>query len=159
MNNQGKTLILGIGNTLLSDEGIGIHVLNHLQQNTTLNGNVEYMDGGTLSFTLADPIQQCDQLIVVDASELGQQPGFVQVFENADMDHFVTSGNKKSVHEVGLADVMSISLLSDSLPEKRALVGIQPQTIDWGDDPTPPVQQAIPEACKQIEALVERWQL
>ena len=158
MNNQGKTLILGIGNTLLSDEGIGIHVLNHLQQNTTLNGNVEYMDGGTLSFTLADPIQQCDQLIVVDASELGQQPGFVQVFENADMDHFVTSGNKKSVHEVGLADVMSISLLSDSLPAKRALVGIQPQTIDWGDDPTPAVQQAIPEACKQIEALVERWQ-
>ena len=158
MNNQGKTLILGIGNTLLSDEGIGIHVLNHLQQKTTLNGNVEYMDGGTLSFTLADPIQQCDQLIVVDASELGQQPGFVQVFENADMDHFVTSGNKKSVHEVGLADVMSISLLSDSLPAKRALVGIQPQTIDWGDDPTPAVQQAIPEACKQIEALVERWQ-
>ena len=158
MQNKGKTLILGIGNTLLSDEGIGIHVLHALQQENQLEGDIEYLDGGTLSFTLADPIQECDHLIVVDASEIKQPPGGVDVFENDQMDHFITSGNKKSVHEVGLADVMSITLLSGHLPEKRALVGIQPEVLDWGNEPTPAVREAIPVACQRIKELVQKWQ-
>jgi len=158
MQDKGKTLILGIGNTLLSDEGIGIHVLHALQEQEQLEGDIEYLDGGTLSFTLADPIQDCDQLIVVDASEIKQEPGGVDVYENEQMDHFITSGNKKSVHEVGLADVMSISLLSGNLPEKRALVGIQPELLDWGNEPTPAVKQAIPVACERIKELLLRWQ-
>jgi len=153
---KSTTLVLGIGNTLLSDEGVGVHVIHHLQSQH-LGDEVTLMDGGTLSFTLADPIQSCDQLIVVDASELQQQAGAVQTFENDAMDHFITTGNKKSVHEVGLVDVMSIAALSGELPARRALVGIQPQTIDWGDNPTGPVQQAIPEACRQIQQLIQRW--
>lgn len=158
LKHKAKTLVLGIGNTLLSDEGIGIHVLHALQEDKQLNGDIEYVDGGTLSFTLAEPIQDCDQLIVVDASEIKQPPGGVQVYENEAMDHFVTTGNKKSVHEVGLADVLSITLLSGNLPKKRALVGIQPETLDWGEYPTPAVKQAIPVACQHIKELIEKWQ-
>ena len=158
MHIKGKTLILGIGNTLLSDEGIGIHVLRELQKQDQIDGDIEYLDGGTLSFTLADPIQACDQLVVVDASEIKKAPGGVAVYENEAMDHFITSGNKKSVHEVGLADVMSITLLSGNLPNKRALVGIQPELLDWGNDPTPPVQAAIPVACERIKELIQKWQ-
>ena len=152
-----KTLILGIGNTLLSDEGIGIHVLNALQKAPPQPAGITYMDGGTLSFTLADAIEDCDQLVVVDASELKASAGTVKVFTNEAMDSFVTSGNKKSVHEVGLADVLSIALLNDSLPKKRALVGIQPQKLDWGEQPTPAVETAIPTACLAVKDLLETW--
>jgi len=156
--NNKKTLVLGIGNTLLSDEGIGIHVLRELQNNSQSQDDIEYMDGGTLSFTLASPIENCNQFIVIDASEIKSNPGAVKVFENDEMDTFITSGNKKSVHEVGLVDVMSIALLAGNLPSKRALVGIQPDSLDWGPEPTHAVQQAIPEACQQIRDLLQRWQ-
>ncbi len=73
------------------------------------------------------------------------------------MDEYITSGNKRSVHEVSLGDVMSITLLSGNLPQKRALVGIQPQDIDWGENPTDAVSAAIPEAISEIESLLQRW--
>lgn len=156
--NQGNTLILGIGNTLLSDEGIGVHVLHDLQKHDSpAFASVETLDGGTLSFTLAGPIENAERLIVIDATELKSTPGTVRVFENQDMDTYITSGNKKSVHEVSLADVMSISLLSGNLPQKRALVGIQPAYLDWGDRPTEAVSAAIPLAISHIESLLERW--
>lgn len=152
------TLVLGIGNTLLTDEGIGVYVLNALDQSEheSVQQAVK-LDGGTLSFTLAGPIENCKQFIVIDAAELKARPGTVQVFENHDMDNYITSGNKRSVHEVSLADVLSIALLSGNLPEKRALVGIQPENIDWGDQPTDQVSAAIPVAVSEIESLLQRW--
>lgn len=153
-----KTLVLGIGNTLLSDEGIGIHVLRELQQNHQITGDIDYLDGGTLSFTLASPIENCHQFIVIDASEIKSDPGAVKVFENEEMDAFITSGNKKSVHEVGLVDVMSIAMLTGNLPPQRALIGIQPDSLDWGNQPTETVKQAIPIACQQVTQLLRKWQ-
>ena len=155
--NSPKTLILGIGNTLLSDEGIGIHVLNELRKRNHFDSDVEYLDGGTLSFTLASPIESASQFIVIDASEIQQPPGSVAIYENEEMDHFITSGNKKSVHEVGLVDVMSIAMLTGNLPAKRALIGIQPELIDWGHHPTEVVSRAIPKACQYITDLMQRW--
>lgn len=153
-----KTLVLGIGNTLLTDEGIGVHVLQALQEsNLAQLQHANIMDGGTLSFTLAGPIEHCEQLIVVDAAELKSAPGTVRLFENQAMDNYITTGNKRSVHEVSLADVMSITLLSGNLPKKRALVGIQPEDVDWGDKPTDAVSAAIPVAVSEIEQLLERW--
>ncbi|MGD2119657.1 MAG: HyaD/HybD family hydrogenase maturation endopeptidase [Chromatiales bacterium] len=156
-HDEKRTLVLGIGNTLLSDEGIGVHVLEALRASKTGADGVEYMDGGTLSFTLAEPIESCQQFIVIDAAELKSSPGTVRVFEADEMDRYITSGNKRSVHEVSLADVMSIALLSGNLPQKRALVGIQPDNLDWGEKPTEPVSAAIPAAIAEIESLIERW--
>jgi hydrogenase maturation protease len=153
-----QTLVLGIGNTLLTDEGIGVHVVHSLQKESSPQTNTTYLDGGTLSFTLAEPIESCQQLIVVDASELKSSPGTVRVFENEDMDRFISTGNQKSVHEVGLVDVMSIAMLAGRLPQRRALVGIQPDSLGWGAEPTEPVKQAIPEACNQVKNLLQRWQ-
>ncbi len=156
--NKNKTLVLGIGNTLLSDEGVGVHVINQLILENAFSPDVFYMDGGTLSFTLAQSIESCDQLIVVDASEIKSTPGAVRVFENEAMDFFISNGNKKSVHEVGLVDVMSIAMLAGRLPSRRALVGIQPDSLDWGECPTKVVQQAIPQACEEVNRIIQRWQ-
>ncbi|MDZ7750993.1 MAG: HyaD/HybD family hydrogenase maturation endopeptidase [Gammaproteobacteria bacterium] len=151
------TLILGIGNTLLTDEGVGIHVLKALENQGRLPADVTFMDGGTLSFTLAGPIEDCARLIAVDAAELKQPPGSIRVFEGADMDTHVAAGGKRSVHEVSLADVLGMAALAGRLPPQRALVGIQPKYMDWGDGPTPEVEAVIPDACRAIGDIIARW--
>jgi hydrogenase maturation protease len=151
-----RILVLGIGNTLLSDEGVGVHVIDRLSRDA-LPERVTCLDGGTLSFTLAGPIEDCDQLIVVDAAELSSQPGTVHVFEGEAMDDYVAKGGKRSVHEVGLADLLSIAALAGHLPARRALVGIQPELLDWGNDCTPTVAAAIPQACERVHTLISRW--
>lgn len=152
-----KTIILGVGNTLLSDEGVGIHVLDALSKTELPREGIDLIDGGTLSFTLAVAIEEADSLIVVDAAQLKSPPGTLRLFKGEEMDRFLLGQRKSSVHEVGLTDLMAIARLTERWPEKRALVAIQPEKLDWGDAPTPQVQSAIPEACRQIEALLEEW--
>jgi len=151
-----KTLVLGIGNTLLTDEGVGVHVLDRLGA-TDLPEDVELLDGGTLSFTLAGPIEEADALVVVDAANLKSTAGSLQVFEGQDMDAFLMGNRKSSVHEVGLTDLRAIAILAGHWPERRALVAIQPEAVDWGEDPTPAVAAAIPPAVDAVLGLIRRW--
>ena len=152
-------LVLGIGNTLLSDEGVGVHVVHAmLNSPNRRRENVEYMDGGTLSFTLAVPIQSAEALIVIDAAQLNARPGTCRVFAGEDMDRFLISNRKSSVHEVGLTDLRAIAVLAGHWPERRALIGIQPKKLDWGEYPTDEVSAAIPAACKEVNALIDGWQ-
>jgi len=157
MTGERRLLVLGIGNTLLADEGAGVHALRRLQAAADGRGGVEYLDGGTLSFTLAGPIEASDAVLVIDAAELGAQPGTVQVFEGEDMDAFIGAGGKKSVHEVGLHDLMAIAALAGRLPERRALIGIQPQDLGWGDAPSARVAEGIGRVCAQAQEIIERW--
>jgi hydrogenase maturation protease len=152
-----SVLVLGLGNTLLSDEGVGVHTVRHLETLPNTPETVRFLDGGTLSFTLAGPIEEADQLIVVDAAELGAPPGTLRCFEGADMDAFLGSNRKRSVHEVSLLDLMAVSHLTGRLPSRRALLGIQPASTDWGEQPTAPVAAVIPAAAEQIRDLIERW--
>ena len=150
-------LVLGIGNTLLSDEGVGVHAVEALRRRRADLPGVEFIDGGTMSFLLAAAIEDCDGLIVVDAGELKAEPGCVSVFEQSAMADFLGSNTKRSVHEVGLIDLMAVAALAGRLPEHRALVCIQPQFVDWGELPSEPVARAVPLACEQVLALIERW--
>ena len=152
-----KTVVLGIGNTLLGDEGAGVHALRALEARSADLPDVEYLDGGTLSFTLAASIEEADQLIVFDAAQLNAAPGTVQLFEDDAMDRFLGSRRKASVHEVGLIDLMAMARLAGRFPGRRALIGIQPQYLDWADAPTPAVAAAIPQACDLALEVFDRW--
>lgn len=158
MGDRSKTLILGIGNTLLRDEGAGVHAVRMLAGQLAERDDIELLDGGTLSFTLAGAIEEAQQLIVIDAAQLGEAPGTTRVFEGERMDAFVGGSRKRSVHEVSLVDLLMIARLADHLPQRRALIGIQPHEIGWGEQPSAPVAAAIPQACAQVVSLVEAWQ-
>jgi len=153
-------LVLGLGNILLSDEGAGVYVVQRLQgHGDAMAGlGLRPLDGGTLSFTLAGPIQEADGLIVVDTAALEAEAGAVRVFEGDAMDHFVATGKKSSVHEVGLVDLLAVARLEERLPPHRALVGIQPQWIDWGEELSPAVSAALGRACEAVEEVARRWQ-
>jgi hydrogenase maturation protease len=150
------TLVLGIGNNLLTDEGIGIHVIRYLETHHADQTGLTYLDGGTLSFTLAEPIATHDTLIVVDAARFGEPPGTVRCLEGAAMDRYLT-GNRQSVHEVGLTDLLDMARLSNTFPSLRALVGIEPASLDWGEAPSPAVAPAITTAAGLVLAIARRW--
>jgi len=152
-----ETLILGIGNTLLTDEGAGIHALNHLQSLYPDSPNLNFIDGGTLSFTLAVWIEDCTNLIVFDAAELNQPAGTVKAFIGTEFDDFLGAA-KRSAHEVGLLDLMDIARLTGHFPENRALIGIQPDVMTWGMKPTAAVQNALDEAINEAVKLINQWQ-
>lgn len=152
-----KTLVLGIGNTLLKDEGVGIQVIRALLQSAPPTESVDYLDGGTLSFTLAGPIAEAAQLIVVDAAQMQAPPGTVRMLVGEEMDAFVSGNRKASVHEVGLTDLMAIAKLTGRWPRRRALLAIQPKEMDWGESLSPEVAAAVPEACRLVREQLERW--
>jgi hydrogenase maturation protease len=152
-----ETLIIGIGNSLLSDEGAGIHALYHLQSKYPDIPNLTFLDGGTLSFTLATWIEDCTNLIVFDAAELHQPAGSVKTFVGSAMDEYLGS-SKRSAHEVGLLDLIHIARITNHLPENRALIGIQPQAVDWGMEPTALVRSALDQTTSQAVALIKHWQ-
>jgi hydrogenase maturation protease len=154
-----RTVVLGIGNTLLGDEGAGVHALHALKARADLLDitDVDYLDGGTLSFTLAVPIGEADRFIVIDAAQLKDKPGTVRLFEGDAMDDFLGHQRKASVHEVGLIDLMVMARLAGTFPARRALIGIQPEYLDWADAPTPAVAAAIPRACDLALELMEKW--
>jgi hydrogenase maturation protease len=150
-------LILGIGNPLLTDDGAGLAALRALKEMLPERDDVEFLDGGTLSFTLAVPIAACETLIVLDAATVGGPPGTVRCFEGEDMDRFLNAHGKASVHEVGLNDLMSIARLGDGWPARRALIGVQPVSFEWGESPSPAVAAAIPAMCEHALQLLARW--
>jgi len=152
-----KTLVLGIGNTLLTDEGIGVHVLQALESRLADFPDVSLLDGGTLSFTLAGPIEEADALIVVDAANIKTRPGEWTLLKGEEMDAFLMSNRKATVHEVGLTDLRAIAMLAGHWPEKRVMLAIQPQVIDWGEFPTPAVAAAIPPVCAAIKEQIRVW--
>ncbi|MGD2062415.1 MAG: HyaD/HybD family hydrogenase maturation endopeptidase [Nitrospirota bacterium] len=150
------TLVLGIGNTLLTDDGAGVHTIFHLRRTQDEATDVRYVDGGTLSFVFMEEIEGAGALVVIDAAELNAPPGTIRRFEGRGMDEFLRAG-RRSAHEVGLADILELARLRGwSLP-RRALVAIQPQHLGWGDAPSPSVARAIPEAAELVVRLVEGW--
>ena len=150
-----KTLVLGVGNTLLADEGAGVYAMQFLKDQYDLP-DTEFLDGGTLSFTLTGAIAEATNLIIFDAAQLDSEPGFVRVFEGAEFQDYLMSGCH-SVDEVGFAELTDITRLLDCVPDNCALIGIQPEYVDWSDRPGEAVREAIPKAAAQGAALICKW--
>lgn len=147
------TLVIGIGNNLLGDDGAGIHAIERLR-GKSLPDHVELVDGGTLSFTLLEQVENAEFLVIVDAAELDAEPGTVRLFENAEMDQFLSTSRRPSVHEVNLLDVLTAARLRKRMPARYAMVAIQPRDVEWSSTPSTPVDTAVDEAVDIIAGLV-----
>jgi hydrogenase maturation protease len=150
-------LVLGFGNILLSDDGAGVRLVERLR--TELGALAECVDGGTLSFSLLSYIEAVDSMLVIDAAELDGVPGTVNLFEGAAMDEFLKSARRRTVHEVGLIDLLDMARLQGCLPGRRALLCIQPGRIDWCEELSAPVAAAMPAAAQQARTLLAQWRI
>ncbi len=155
-----RILLMGIGNVLLSDDGVGVHVIRALDEQEragTIHRPVALRDGGTIGLELFNEFENLAALIVIDAAEMGAMPGTVRTFKGPDMDAQLL-GKKRTAHEVALADLVMTAKLTGCLPRRRALVAVQPGSIEWGLSPTAPVRAAVPRACAIVLALLEDWE-
>ncbi len=156
MTRQRTTIaVVGIGNSLLTDDGAGIHTLERFAQENDDDG-ICCLDGGTVGLALLNRLANLNGLVALDAMKLGKQPGAVTVLQGEDMDSHLRNQHG-SVHEVGLSDLMDALRLSGQLPANRALIGIEPEDMDWGTEPTATVAAAIPHAAALTHDLVRAW--
>ncbi len=98
-------------------------------------------------------------MLVIDAADLNRPAGAVGLFEGSAMDEFLASTRRRSVHEVGLIDLLDMARLQGCLPPRRALLCIQPRRIDWSETLSTSVAEALPEAARQARLLLQRWAL
>lgn len=153
-----RSIVLGIGNTLLSDDGAGVHAARALGSRFADRSDVAVLDGGTLSATLLDYIATTPELIVLDAARLEAVPGTVRSFEGEAMDAFLREGRRpRTVHEVSLIDLLGMAHLCGQAPPRRALVCIQAAEVGWGLTLTPRVEAAVSVAADEAERILEGW--
>ena len=142
-----KTMILGVGNLLLRDEGVGVHVAVNLQE-YSLPDNFEVIEGGTDGFKLFHLIIEADRLIVVDCVKGGDEPGSIYRFDIDDFDHFPDI-YKTSVHQVTITEVINLSGTMRT-PPRTTIIGVEPEDLSMSMELSPKIQAKLPEVLKIV---------
>ncbi|MFP3879816.1 MAG: HyaD/HybD family hydrogenase maturation endopeptidase [Dehalococcoidia bacterium] len=141
-------VVIGVGNLLLKDEGVGVHAIRALQE-VNLPQNVTIMDGGTAP-DLSPYIRSGDKLIIIDAAKAGGQPGTIHRFRPQDLS--TDNMGAISAHELGIEQNLTLMAMEGKKPSEVVIIGIEPKEIDWGTDLSPELQSAIPEI---VEVLLK----
>jgi hydrogenase maturation protease len=136
-----KTLVLGIGNTVMSDDGVGVKVVQRIQREYRLPAYVDIVDGGTLGLDLLPMLEQVDILIVVDAVETGHEPGTCVRLTGEELP--IALETKVSPHQMGLKDLLAVARLLGHFPGEMVLIGIQPGSIEMDTELTPEVESKM----------------
>jgi len=121
-------LVLGVGNVLLEDEGLGVRALEILQQRYQTPPGLEWLDGGTTGMGLLDVISDCDHLLVLDAVQTGAPPGTLVRMTNDEVP--VYFGLRITPHQLGLSDVLATLELTGEQPESVTVLGLVPDSMD-----------------------------
>lgn len=158
LGDAGRIVVLGMGNAYCQDDGIGPLVVAELARRYASHRAAEWVDAGTVGLSLLCYVRGRAGLIVVDAANLSVEPGQLCVLEGEALDRYVASPRRRSVHEIGLSDLLGAAALSQALPEHRALVAIQPGSTALGATPTPAVSAALDAACQAVLELIARWE-
>lgn len=150
-----KTIVIGLGNILLSDEGVGVHAVYALQKHFDFPEEVRVVDGGTLGLDLLPWIEGVEKVLFIDAVNLGREPGAFAVLENGDLPSFLEP--KLSFHHVGLSDILFASAFMETNPEKIVLIGMQPERTEAGINLSPAVAKNFGELLKAILKKLREW--
>jgi hydrogenase maturation protease len=142
-----KIIILGIGNLLLSDEGIGVHVANELLK-MDLPPEVSVVEGGTDGFRLLNIITEADRLIVIDAVRGGEEPGSIYRFDINEI-RSVPTGFKTSVHQIGILEVINLSELIGKTPQ-ATVIGVEPKSLEMSMELSPEVKAKVPRVIELV---------
>jgi len=155
MPSDKKIMVLGVGNILLKDEGVGVKVVERLKLKYRFPDNVELVDGATGGLDLMPIMQTADIVIIVDTVKTDEPPGSIFRFTPDDID--IKVPYKASLHQLGMVEVFAIS---EALGKKidAVIIGIQPEDMsDWGLELTPTIEAKVPElmalVLKELEAL------
>ncbi len=155
----GRVLVLGLGNILLKDEGVGVHVAQKLQE-LALPCNVEVMDGGTACLDVLLLAQGIEKLVVIDAMRGGKEAGTIykarlKTEERDKLQQIFSSDSKLSLHQMGLVDALAAAEKMNCAPKEIVIIGVEPRKMDWGLELTDEVKQRVLEITNIVLKEVE----
>ena len=149
-----RILVLGVGNILLSDEGIGVRVIEALERRYVMPEGVDVMDGGTAGMELLEAMASRTHLIIVDAIvSRKSEPGELLILRDEEVP--VLFNNKISPHQLGLSDVLSALRFTGEFPDKITLVGVIPQSLEPNIGLTPTVEASLEPALQAVLAALQ----
>ena len=150
--NTYRLLILGTGNPLRRDDGIGVHIAHELE-NLGMPQGVKVLDAGTGGLALVDFMRAFPKVLFLDAVDMGEAPGTVKTFAQEDMLAAVPV-TQVSLHDMGLPHVLLLASLQGVSPE-ILIVGIQPKDLGWGIGLSPELERAVPTIVQHVLAEIE----
>lgn len=145
-----KITILGTGNLLLKDEGIGVHIIQRMEA-MELPENVKLVDGGVAGINLPYLIEGVDKLIVIDCVDAEVEPGAIFRFTPEDVD-VPQRDVTMSFHDIGLLEALELAKQDGKGPKTTIIIGVQPKEIEWGMELTPEIEKVVPDI---IEAVLK----
>lgn len=148
------TVVIGIGNVIRSDDGLGVHAVRLLHDRGRCTADVTLIEGGTAGLMLLPQIADAARAIIVDAVSLGEAPGTLVRLENAE--GAFTTG--KTPHDVGLSDLLDAARLTGAWPNRLVLHGAQPASIAFGTELTPAIAASLGALAEAIETELASWQ-
>ena len=149
-----ETLVLGLGNLVHTDDGAGVHGIQRLSTDPRLPAGVRLLDGGTQGLGLLHHISGVRRLLVIDAVDAGEAPGTVLRFEGKAL---AGLPGKASVHSLGFADMMIALRLLGETPPEVVVIGVQPESTEWGAELSEPVAIALPRLIDTVITQLECW--
>lgn len=149
-----RPMVMGLGNPLFQDEGLGIHVINRLMAGD-LSTRAELIDGGTDGLFLLGAVETARYLIIIDAFDGGFRPGTIKQLQNQEVNTFARI--KLSAHQLGFQEVLALAQMRGRYPEQLVLIGVQPKSLDWGTKLTPAVSKAVPRVMEMVFTQVDNW--
>lgn len=152
---RSRISLIGLGNILMGDEGVGVHAVEALRKKYDFPEEVCLLDGGTLGLDLLHLIEGMDRVLFVDAVELQREPGTIALVEDEDLPSFLAP--KLSLHYVGLSDLLFASSLMGTRPAEIALVGIQPETMEIGLELSKTVMDRFEKLLAVIVEKLREW--
>jgi hydrogenase maturation protease len=126
--NERRVVVIGLGNPLMGDDGLGLAVLDELRSGSALPPEVELVDGGTWGINLLPVIEDADELILIDAIDVGAAPGTFVRLEHDRLPRYLAT--KISPHQVDLRDVLGLAELRGTLPADTVALGLQPASVE-----------------------------
>lgn len=150
-----RAVVLGIGNTILTDEAAGVRAVEALEKAYAVPSNVQVIDGGTSGMEMIEDLSNLDFLIVIDVVKTGAAPGTVVKIAGDEIPVFFR--NKLSPHQIALPDVLASLELLDTMPKEIVVLGVEPISLELGMEMTSTVAEKIPELVEMAAAeLVAR---
>ncbi len=154
-NISNNITILGIGNTLYSDEGVGIHLLPILEAEFKDDENIEIIEGSTDGIKLLGPIEDTDNLIIIDAINAGKEGGEIIALEGDDIPAYF--GIKLSVHQMSFQEVLMAVKLRERYPKNIIMLGMQPSSLEFGLGLTKTNKAKLPDLARAVIDQVNHW--
>lgn len=145
-----RTVVLGLGNPLMGDDGLGLAALTRLREEYEIPEMVFLVDGGTWGMNLLPLVESAEDLVLVDAINTNEVPGSVIRLERDELPRYFA--HKLSPHQIDLREVLALAEWRQTLPRDLVALGIQPLAVEMGEGLSLPVMNALDEL---VELVVE----